>query len=253
MDYSYETLKIEELDNGILLVALNRPNKLNAMNRQMVYDLNNLWDRLEHDIETRVVILKGEGEKGFCGGMDLKDVMQPDMMNTKTLFDFQLGLGKIEIGMRKIPQPIICVVHGSAAGAGFAFAMASDIRIISPDARFSAFFINVGIGGADMGSSYFLPRLIGSGRANEMLLTGRWMDAEESMQLGFASRCVERDKLMDNALEIARNMAEKDYMAIRLTKEGINMGLDCASLEEQCLVENRNQNIILNQTMKKSK
>lgn len=248
-DYTYETLKTEVRDPGILVVSLNRPKKLNAMNRQMVNDLVDLWTRLQHDLETRVVILRAEGEKGFCGGMDIGDVFQPDMVKTPILYDFQHDLGKIEIAMRQIPQPIICVVHGAAAGAGMCFALASDIRIISPDARFNAAFINVGIGGADMGSSYFLPRLIGAGRAYELMLTGRFMHAEEAMQLGFASRCVERDKLMDTAMEIAQVIASKDPLVIKLTKEAINQNLDCAGLEAAVHMENRNQALIIAHNM----
>lgn len=246
VDYNtYETLKTESLDSGILVVSLNRPQKLNAMNRQMVKDLVDLWTRLQHDLETRVIILRAEGEKGFCGGMDVADVFQPDMLKSPVLYDFQYDLGKIEIAMRQIPQPIICVVHGAAAGAGMSFALASDIRIISPDARFNAAFINVGIGGADMGSSYFLPRLIGAGRAYELMLTGRFMKADEAMQLGFASRCVEKEKLMENAMEIAQIIASKDPLVIKLTKEAINQNIDCAGLEAAIHMENRNQAFII--------
>ncbi|HBQ26399.1 MAG TPA: enoyl-CoA hydratase [Syntrophomonas sp.] len=244
-DYTYETLKTEVRDPGILVVSLNRPQKLNAMNRQMVQELVDLWTRLQHDFEIRVVILRAEGEKGFCGGMDVADVFQPEMMQFPVLYDFQWYLGKIEIAMREIPQPIICVVHGAAAGAGMSFALASDIRIISPDARFNAAFINVGIGGADMGSSYFLPRLIGAGRAYELMYTGRFMHAEEAMQLGFASRCVERDKLMDTAIEIAQVIASKDPLVIKLTKEAINQNINCSSLEAAVHMENRNQAFII--------
>lgn len=252
MEYTgYSTLKVEKAQNGILVVALNRPEKYNAMNRQMVADLIDLWTKLQHDLETRVVILKGEGEKGFCGGMDVADVFQPDKLKAPILYDFQFDLGKLEIAMRQIPQPIICAVHGAAAGAGMSFALASDIRVISPDARFNAAFINVGIGGADMGSSYFLPRLIGAGRAYELMLTGRFMKAEEAMQLGLASRCVEKDKLMETAMEIAETIAQKDPLVIKLTKEAINQNLDIGSLEAAIHIENRNQAFIIMHNLKK--
>ncbi len=248
----YETLKLELRDNGILVVSLNRPDKYNAMSRQMVWDLIDLWTSLQHNLDIRVVILRGEGEKGFCGGMDIGDCFQPHMMNGPGLYDFQFDLGKIELAMRQIPQPIICAVHGAAAGAGMCFALASDIRIISPDARFNAAFINVGIGGADMGSSYFLTRLIGAGRAYELMLTGRFMLAEEAMQLGLASRCVEREKLMETALETAEVIAAKEPFVIKLTKEAINQALDCGSLEAAIQIENRNQNMILLNTLNKA-
>ena len=102
-DYTYETLKTEVRDPGILVVSLNRPQKLNAMNRQMTKELVDLWTRLQHDMEIRVVILRAEGEKGFCGGMDVADVFQPEMMQFPVLYDFQWYLGKIEIAMREMP------------------------------------------------------------------------------------------------------------------------------------------------------
>jgi len=249
----YETLKLEEKENGILIVGLNRPERLNAMNRAMVKELCDLFTDLEHNLDIRVVILKSEAEKGFCGGMDVADCFQPEIMNGPRMYDFQLDLGKIEIAMRNCPQPIICAVHGAAAGAGMCFALASDIRIITPDARFNAAFINVGIGGADMGSSYFLTRLIPAGIAYELMYTGRFMRAEEAMSLGFASRCVEKDKLLDTALEIAAVIAAKEPFVIKLTKEAININMDIGSLEAAVQIENRNQNMIILNTLNKSK
>jgi len=133
------------------------------------------------------------------------------------------------------------------------FALAADIRIISPDARFSAFYVNVGLGGADMGSSYFLPRLIGAGRAYDMLLTGRFMDAQEALDLGLVSQCVERDKLMEAGLATARMIVEKDPLAIRLTKEAINQNLDSSSMERVLTVENRNQTIMFMHNLSQGK
>lgn len=247
MDYSkYQTLKAEALEGGILVVSLNRPDKYNAMNMMMMEELNDLWLKLKRDLETRVVILKGEGEKGFCAGMEVADIIKPaTMKNIPAMYDLQLPIGELQINMRNCPQPIICLVHGAAAGAGFSFAIASDIRIIAPDARFSAAYVNVGLAGADMGSSYFLPRIIGTGRAFEYLYTGAWMNAEEAMQLGFASRCVEKDKLMETAMGIAQVIAKKDPLAMKLTKEAVNLNIDAPSLESAIIMENRNQNMMI--------
>lgn len=240
----YRMLKVEVQDNGVMVVTLNRPEKYNALNAKMLDELSDLWARLKHDIETRVVILKGAGEKGFCGGLDVSEEFPPEKLNAPFLYDWQERLGELELAMRRIPQPIICIVHGSAAGAGLSFALSADIRIISPDARFSAFYVNVGLGGADMGASYLLPRLIGAGRAYEFLLTGRFMSAEEAMNLGLVSRCVERDQLMEAAMEMANLIVEKNPLAIRLTKEAINKNLDCGGMEEALYMENRNQTLM---------
>lgn len=242
---AYETLKVEMLEGDIMLLGLNRPQSLNAVSRQMLDDLADIWSRLRHDFKTRVVILRGEGEKGFCGGVDVREGMTEELMHMPGFYEYQTRLAELQLAMRQIPQPIIALIHGAAAGAGFSFAIASDLRIISPDARFSAYYINVGLGGADMGSSYFLPRHIGTGRAFEFLLTGRFMSAEEAMQLGLASRCVAREKLLETALEIAADIVSKEPIAIRLTKEAINQNLDCGGLEAALNMENRNQLLLV--------
>lgn len=250
MEYpAYTTIKVEMLESQIMLLALNRPQQLNALNHKMVEELSDLWARLRHDLSVRVVLLKGEGEKGFCGGIDVKEGLLEEEMNAPGFYDFQSRLGELQLAMRQIPQPIIAMVHGAAAGAGFSFTMASDIRVISKDARFSAFYINVGLGGADMSCSYFLPRLIGTGRAYEYMLTGNFMSAQEAMDLGFASRCVEREELLPTALELARTIAAKDPLAVRLTKEAINHNLDCAGLEAALKMEDRNQSLLIMHNM----
>lgn len=251
--FAYNTLKVELLESDIMLVNLNRPDKLNAVNQEMLNELTDLWSKLKHDLKTRVVILKGAGEKGFCGGVDVTEGLTDELMHVTGFYEYQSQLANLQLAMRNIPQPIICLIHGAAAGAGFSFAMASDIRIISPDARFSAFYINVGLGGADMGSSYFLPRLIGAGRAYEFLLTGRFMSSEEAINLGLASRLVEREKLLDTALEIAGQIVAKDPIAIRLTKEAINKNLDCGSLEAALRMEDRNQVLMVMHNLDKGK
>lgn len=243
--FDYKTLKIELLETQIMVVNLNRPEKLNAVNKQMLNELTDLWHKLKYDDKIRVVILRGSGEKGFCGGVDVKEGLTPDLSHAPNFYEYQSQLADLQLAMRNIPQPIIALVHGAAAGAGFSFAMASDIRIISPDARFSAFYINVGLGGADMGSSYFLPRMIGTGRAYEFLLTGRFMSAEEAVQLGFVSRCVEKEQLFDTAMELAQLIVAKDPLAIRLTKEAINKNLDCGGLEAALRMEDRNQTLMV--------
>jgi enoyl-CoA hydratase/carnithine racemase len=166
-------------------------------------------------------------------------------MSVDQLYAFQVRLARLTLAMRRAPQPIICAVHGAGAGLGFSFAMASDVRVISPDARFSAAYINIGFGGADMACSYFLPRLIGAGRAYEFMLTGNFMSSDEAMQLGFASRVVERAKLLDVALELARTMNSKNPMGLRLTKEAINMNLGAVSLEHALQMEDRNQTLLM--------
>ena len=238
---SYETIIFKE-EEGVGFLTLNRPKCLNAISLKMIEELEDLFRELEDSETVRVIILSGAGEKGFCAGLDMKESATELFGAPPALiYKWQTRFSRIYYMMRRIPQPIISAIHGAASGGGFSFAMASDIRIITPDARFNAAYINIGLGGADLSSSYFLPKLIGSGRANEFLLTGDFMSADEAMSLGFASRMVERDILMDTAREMAVKMVGKSPLGLKMTKEAINQNLGVSSLEQALHLENRNQ------------
>lgn len=246
---NYNTILYQE-DKNIGLLTLNRPETVNALNETMIEELEHLFAELTTSETVRVLILTGAGEKGFCSGLDMKETAvsmfeQP----TEIIYKYQCRTSQLYYKMRCIPQPIIAAVHGAASGGGFSFAMAADVRIITPQARFNASYINIGLGGADLASSYFLPKLIGTGRANEFLLTGDFMTADVAMQLGFASQMVPREKLLDTAYEIAQKMAGKNPLGLYMTKEAINQNLGVASLEHALHLENRNQ-VLLIATMK---
>jgi len=247
---NYETIEYESKDEGIGILSLNRPRRYNSVSHQMMEELEAFWKERLYDLDTHVIILKGNGDRGFCAGLDMKEnvKMAPDM-NTDQFYRFQARLARLNLAMRQAPQPIICAVHGAAAGLGFSFALASDVRVITRDARFSAAYINIGLGGADMACSYFLPRLMGAGRAYEFMLTGNFMSAEEAMTLGLVSRIVERDKLMETALDLASTMNTKNPMGLRLTKEAINMNLDAGGLEQALNMEDRNQVLLVARAM----
>ncbi|MGD9733321.1 MAG: enoyl-CoA hydratase/isomerase family protein [Desulfamplus sp.] len=226
-------------------ITLNRPLNYNAFDLKMVEEFESLLNQLRYDEETTVIIIDGGDAKGFCAGLDMKTYgMEIFAMAPVKAYQAQARMSRLFLGMRQIPQPIISCIHGAAAGIGFSLAMASDIRILSTDAKFSAAYINIGLGGADMASSYFLPRLIGSGRANEFLLTGNWMDAKTAMELGFASQVVEKDQMINSAMALAKTMTEKNPLGISMTKEAINCNLDCSGLEAALNVEDRNQMMI---------
>jgi len=246
----YETIEYDLKEDGIGILSLNRPRRYNSVSHEMMEELEAFWKERLYDLDTHVIILKGNGERGFCAGLDMKEnvKMAPDM-NTDQFYRFQARLARLNLAMRQAPQPIICAVHGAAAGLGFSFALASDVRVITRDARFSAAYINIGLGGADMACSYFLPRLMGAGRAYEFMLTGNFMSAEEAMGLGLVSRIVERDKLMETALDLASTMNTKNPMGLRLTKEAINMNLDAGGLEQALNMEDRNQVLLVSRAM----
>jgi enoyl-CoA hydratase/carnithine racemase len=246
----YETIEYDVKEEGIGILSLNRPRRYNSVSHQMMEELEAFWKERLYDLDTHVIILKGNGQRGFCAGLDMKEnVKMAPEMNTDQFYRFQARLARLNLAMRQVPQPIICAVHGAAAGLGFSFALASDIRVITRDARFSAAYINIGLGGADMACSYFLPRLMGAGRAYEFMLTGNFMSAEEAMALGLVSRIVERDKLMETALDLASTMNTKNPMGLRLTKEAINMNLDAGGLEQALNMEDRNQVLLVARAM----
>ncbi|MGV8073493.1 MAG: enoyl-CoA hydratase/isomerase family protein [Syntrophobacteraceae bacterium] len=239
----YKTL-IYRLDGNIGHLTLNRPVAFNAINETMLTELEDFWRERRHDMDCRVIILSGAGDKGFCGGWDTKEAMPstigPDM---RGFYRLEARISRLILAMRQAPQPIIASIHGAAVGGGFSFALASDLRIISPEVRFSAMYINIGLTGTDMGSSYLLPRLIGAGRAYEFLLTGDFLDAQTAQNLGLVSRVVQREELMPTALELAATMCRKNPIGLRLTKETINCNIDAAGLEQALNLEDRNQAI----------
>jgi len=228
------------------VLTLNRPESLNAVNHTMIEELEQVFENLRTSKTCRVLVLTGGGEKGFCAGLDMKETaVEMFAKPAEDIYLYQSRMSQLYYKMRCLPQPIIAAVHGAASGAGFSFAMASDVRIITPEARFNAAYINIGLGGADLASSYFLPKLIGTGRANEFLLTGNFMSAEEAMNLGFASRTVPKDKLLETAFELAGIMVTKNPAGLRMTKEAINQNLGLPSLEQALHLENRNQAFLI--------
>ena len=253
----FETITFELRDDGLGILTLNRPDRLNAISFQMTEDLHELLDHLMVNLDCRVLIMKGAGTRAFSAGLDLKESAilesrkKPDRFKKFQYLDvpeaikskmyFQWRISQIVVKMRKISQPIIALIHGPASGGGFAFCMASDVRIASKEARFNNAFIKIGVSGADIASSYFLPRLIGLSRASEILYTGRFFEAEEAEKIGFVSKVVDEEKLLDAGIELAKDMLNKSPLGLRMTKEAINLTLDAPSLETMIQLENRTQ------------
>ncbi|MGE5454715.1 MAG: enoyl-CoA hydratase/isomerase family protein [Methylocystaceae bacterium] len=238
----YSSIKWEIVEAGIGRLTLNRPQAYNTVNGEMLEELEDFWRTRLYDLDTLVIILEGAGEKGFCAGLDMKYTMEnTNLAKPAELYRFQARLARLNLAMRRAPQPIIALVHGAAAGEGFSFTLASDIRVVTPNARFCAAYINIGLGGADMACSYLLPRIIGAGRAYEIMYLGEFISAAEAKELGMISRIVEKDMLYETGLQLARKMASKNPFALRLTKEAINMNLDAGGMEQALCMEDRNQ------------
>jgi len=235
-----------EVEGDIGILTYNRPKTINAIDSGMIKELMHFWREREDDLSIKVIVTKGAGEKGFCSGMDLKEFSTRDSSpRTPDLFYHgQSHFSRIYRLMRSCPQPIITAVHGPAFGGGLSFALASDIRIASEDAVFCAQYINIGVGGADMGSSYFLWRLVGSGKAAEMCLTGNRVAADEALRIGLVNYVYPRENFMDATMELAKNMASKSRIALHMTKEALNTALNATSLEDALKLEDRNQSFM---------
>jgi enoyl-CoA hydratase/carnithine racemase len=244
MDYSTLSYDVEE---GIGSLTFNRPEVVNAINLQMLDELNSFWEERQEDLNVRVIIIRGSGDKGFCSGLDLKDAFDSEGdfikkgMTPENIYYTQKSFSKTIRLMRTCPQPIIAAIHGYAMGGGLSFALASDVRLASPDAVFCAQYINIGLGGADVGSSYFLWRIVGWGRAAEMCMTGDRIPANEAYRIGLVNHIYNRDELIDAASSMAKNMITKSPMGLRLTKDAMNAGLNITSLEDANKIEDRNQ------------
>ncbi len=235
---SYDTIGIAH-EGAIDWLTLNRPDRLNTINPTMCDELTDYFERLRTDHKVRVVILRGAG-RAFCAGYDLRDA---DGVNasTQTGMRVQQQVSQVFIRMRRCPQPIICLAHGATTGGGLAFALASDVRIITPDTRMNVAMIKVGMSGCDVGISYFLPRSVGQSVAAELMMTGRFIEPERAERLGLVSAIVEPDALEDSGRAMARDMLATSPLGLRLTKEGLNMTIDAPSLEAAAMLEDRGQ------------
>ena len=233
-----------EHDDGVDWVTLNRPDSLNALDPTLIDALNTYFQDLQRNRKTRVVVLKGAGAN-FCAGLDLKHAMASRGQNaprtvTESL-DSQRRIADIVMLMRRCPQPIVALVQGAAAGGGFALALAADIRIATKSARMNCAFIKLGLGGCDIGTSYFLPRLVGVSVASELILTGRFIHADRALAVGLVSEVVEDGELDKAAAPYVDAMISASPVGLRLSKECINMAVDAGSIEAVIAMEDRNQ------------
>ncbi|WP_397416919.1 enoyl-CoA hydratase/isomerase family protein [Phenylobacterium sp.] len=228
-------------DGDVVWATMNRPERLNALSRNLVKELREFFVDLYWRRDVRVVVLKGAGQ-AFCAGLDLKE--RGDPQGGRSIgagLTRQREISEIVIAMRRCPQPIIACVDGAAAGGGFALALASDVRIATPRMRMNAAFIRIGLSACDIGVSYFLPRMVGSSVAAEYMLTGRFIDAERAYQLGLVSRIVEPGELEAEARGFVDDMLHATPLGLRLTKEALNHAIDAQGLEAAIAMEDRNQ------------
>jgi enoyl-CoA hydratase/carnithine racemase len=234
-----------ERRGSVEIVTLHRPQALNTFDEAMTFALRARFAALADETEVRVVVLRAEG-RAFCAGLDLagweNDGSRGELQHYWRLQRSIAGLLEL---MRACPQPIIGLGHGAACGAGFSLLLACDVRYGTPDLRMNAAYIKVGLGGCDLGCSYFLPRFVGASVASEYMLTGRFMNADKALACGLLSEVVTPEDLLDKGLALAAEMTANAPMGLRLTKEAMNRNLDARSLSDAMAVEDRQQVMML--------
>ena len=215
-----------EVEDRVATLTFDRPDRLNALTFDVYADLRDLLRELPHREDVRVLVVTGEG-RGFCSGGDVDAIIgQLIGRSSAELLEFTRMTGAVVQAMRECPLPIVAAVNGTAAGAGSVIALAADLRLLARSATFSFLFTKVGLAGADMGSAYLLPRVVGFGRATEILLLGDRVGAEDAVRIGLASRVVDDAELPAAAGELARRLADGPSLAYANTKMLLSRELD---------------------------
>ena len=236
-----ETLLVERPHPGVLLVTLNRPERLNAINDVMRRELTETLSSVADDVNA--VVLTGAG-RGFCSGIDMRDFGPGVPAADDPAIDrlrFQESMAALPQAIRDLPQPVIAAVNGPCVGGGLALCLAADIRICSTAAKFGNAAILLGLSGAEMGMSYHLPRIVGTSIAADWMLTGRTVTADEADRRGLVSELVEPDRLVGRAIEIASAIAELSPFGVQLTKRALQVNTDAVGVDAALELENRNQ------------
>ncbi len=223
-----------EVDGRVGVITLNRPEKKNPLTFESYRELSALFRQLNHADDVKVIVITGAGGN-FCSGGDVHEIIGPlvkmrDEHRTQDLLTFTRMTGELVASMRACPQPIISAIDGICAGAGAIIAMASDLRYGSPASKVAFLFTRVGLSGADMGACAILPRIIGQGRASDLLYSGRFLPAEEAERWGFYNRIIASDVLLRETVAMAETLAAGPTFAHAMTKKALHqewaMGVD---------------------------
>lgn len=235
-----ETLTFEVVDGDIGVLRINRPDRMNSQTIRMFSEYGEAAFALR-DAPLRALILTATGTRAFCAGFDLDEIHRITEMGVREFLKFQeTATGGIQ-AIRFLPFPVIAAIHGPATGGGMALALAADIRLVDPRAKFSAAFVKVGLSVGELGTSYHLTRLLGPAMAAEIGYTARIVDAEEAVRIGLANRVVPTEDLYDEALAMARLIASNSPGGVRMSKRAIQRNQEITSYAAALELENRGQ------------
>lgn len=231
MAYDFEF----EVQDEVGVVSFNRPETLNALTFKVYRDLEDLtWD-LRRDEKVKALVITGQG-KGFCSGGDVQEIIgELFQRDVKGMLEFTRMTGSLVRNLRLLDKPVIAAINGIAAGAGSVIALACDFRLLSDRARFAFLFTKVGLTGADMGAAFLLPKIVGLGRATELLMLGDTLDATTADRYGLAYKVVPHEELMNETMALARRLAHGPSLALSMTKRMLNdeWNMDLISAVEQ--------------------
>ncbi len=244
VDFSSETMQLDYPETGVARITFCRPERMNAADIEFIADLKQALGQVESDLDLRVLILTGQ-DRAFCAGLNLAGYGDDDLVEAQGVLPRAMARQK-EIAdliaqIRGLRVPVIAAVNGATAGVGLSILCASDIRYAVPEANLAVGYIRAGFSACDMGLSWLLPRIIGAGRAQELMLTGRRFTPLEAQQAGLLADVVAADELMDRALDTARQVMQNAPISVEFTKEGIWASLEISSFDAAVEFENRQQ------------
>lgn len=231
--------------DAVLQITLDDPEHYNSLSAQLVEELHDSFRRARHDRDVRAIVLTGAG-RGFCSGANMTGTGGvPDRARGRGpvgfVHEYQELLMDMVLDIHEAPQPVIAAVHGACVGGGLALALNCDLRVASDGAFFASHFIRVGLSSCDLGTSYWLPRLVGPTMAAELMLTGRRVPAAEAREIGLLNRVTNSEDLLPVAIDLAEQIVENSEYGVRMTKVGMWANLDASSLRQAMQLENRTQ------------
>jgi enoyl-CoA hydratase/carnithine racemase len=242
-DPAFDTIRLDRPAKGIVVATLNRPDRRNAMTVVMFRELERLAQGLTEDDDLRVLIITGAGT-AFCAGYDLDDAQELASLSPMAMLARQESAARALVSIRTIRVPVIAAVNGAAAGGGLSLALAADIRLGSPMAKFNAAFVRIGLSAGDLGASWLLPRIVGPALAAELAYTGRFIDAVEAERVGLLNKVVPAADLLGEAIAMAELICANSPAGVQLSKRALQANMEITSFTAALELENRGQALL---------